>query len=172
MLALTLHQPWASVVAAGLKNVENRSWTPPLDVVGERIAIHAGKTWDDNGEKFIREMIVTTPNMATALMIEQALRTAENTDSFIVATAVVAGCYSRDVHDLVFPSPRELTLVQREIAESPWFFGPWGWLLKDVQALDHPIRCRGFQKLWQIPDEQFARMKHRNPLHQIEGETS
>ena len=41
--ALTLHQPWASLVAAGAKTIETRSWQPPADLVGQRIAIHAGK---------------------------------------------------------------------------------------------------------------------------------
>ena len=41
MKAITLHQPWASLVAVGAKTVETRSWKPPC--IGERIAIQAGK---------------------------------------------------------------------------------------------------------------------------------
>ena len=29
--ALTLWQPWATLVALGIKRLENRSWKPPLD---------------------------------------------------------------------------------------------------------------------------------------------
>lgn len=40
---LTLHQPWAWLIAAGYKNVENRTWyAPATDLVG----IHAGNTLD------------------------------------------------------------------------------------------------------------------------------
>ena len=42
--AITLHQPWASLVAHGIKNVETRSWPPPHGIIGKRIAIHAGRT--------------------------------------------------------------------------------------------------------------------------------
>ena len=42
--AITLRQPWASLVAHGIKNVETRSWPPPHGTIGERIAIHAGRT--------------------------------------------------------------------------------------------------------------------------------
>ena len=42
--AITLHQPWASLVAHGIKNIETRSWPPPQGIIGERIAIHAGRT--------------------------------------------------------------------------------------------------------------------------------
>ena len=43
MKALTLHQPWASLVADGRKTIETRSWETPRNIIGERIAIHAGK---------------------------------------------------------------------------------------------------------------------------------
>ena len=43
MKSLTLHQPWASLIAHGVKSIETRSWAPPQSLVGQRIAIHAGK---------------------------------------------------------------------------------------------------------------------------------
>ncbi|MGH3658983.1 MAG: hypothetical protein ACRDUA_20195, partial [Micromonosporaceae bacterium] len=39
-------QPWATLIFAHGKDVENRVWTPPDGVVGQRIAIHAGRTVD------------------------------------------------------------------------------------------------------------------------------
>ena len=39
--ALTLWQPWASLVAIGVKTIETRSWRAPANLIGERIAIHA-----------------------------------------------------------------------------------------------------------------------------------
>lgn len=41
MKALTLWQPWASLVAEGIKTIETRSWRAPAALIGERIAIHA-----------------------------------------------------------------------------------------------------------------------------------
>ena len=46
MKALNLHQPSASLIADGRKTIETRSWPPPRALVGERIAIHAGKQID------------------------------------------------------------------------------------------------------------------------------
>ena len=43
MLALTIHQPWASAIVLGPKRVENRTWRPPATLVGQRLAVHAGK---------------------------------------------------------------------------------------------------------------------------------
>jgi len=48
MKAVTLRQPWASFVASGVKPLINKAYPVPLDARGERIAIHAGKAWDDN----------------------------------------------------------------------------------------------------------------------------
>lgn len=42
MKTLTVRQPWAGLLARGIKDVENRSWVPTLDI-GERFAIHAGR---------------------------------------------------------------------------------------------------------------------------------
>ena len=46
MKALTLHQPWASLIADGRKTIETRAWSLKRALVGERIAIHAGKKID------------------------------------------------------------------------------------------------------------------------------
>ena len=43
MKALTLYQPWASLIAHGVKTIETRSWAPPRRLIGQRIAIHAGR---------------------------------------------------------------------------------------------------------------------------------
>lgn len=47
MKALTIWQPWADAIAHGTKRVENRSWPAPAFLVGNRIAIHAGASYDD-----------------------------------------------------------------------------------------------------------------------------
>ena len=46
MKALTLWEPWASAIIHGPKRIENRPWKPWDSVMGQRIAIHAGKRYD------------------------------------------------------------------------------------------------------------------------------
>lgn len=41
MKALTVWQPWATLIAIGAKPYEFRGWMPPTDFVWKRIAIHA-----------------------------------------------------------------------------------------------------------------------------------
>lgn len=47
--ALTINQPWASLIVLGIKDIENRNWLPASHVIGSRIIIHAGKTYDHLG---------------------------------------------------------------------------------------------------------------------------
>jgi hypothetical protein len=56
----------------------------------------------------------------------------ESIAGVIVGTAIVTG-YVRESDD-------------------PWFFGPYGWLLEDVVALEAPVICRGAQGLWKVPE--------------------
>jgi len=42
MKALTIWQPWASLIMAGAKPYEFRSWAAWRSIVGQRIVIHAG----------------------------------------------------------------------------------------------------------------------------------
>ncbi|MEU0967854.1 hypothetical protein ABZ357_21345 [Streptomyces sp. NPDC005917] len=46
--ALTVRQPWAALIAAGLKPVENRSWALPASFAGP-LLIHAGTKNDADG---------------------------------------------------------------------------------------------------------------------------
>ena len=44
MKAITLWQPWASLIAAGAKTIETRTWSPPHSLIGQPLAIHAAMT--------------------------------------------------------------------------------------------------------------------------------
>jgi len=45
--ALTIRDPWAQAIIHGGKRIEKRTWKPPEKVIGERVAIHCGKTVDE-----------------------------------------------------------------------------------------------------------------------------
>lgn len=41
MKTLSVIQPWATLICSGIKDVENRTWAPPMDAVGQKLLIHA-----------------------------------------------------------------------------------------------------------------------------------
>ncbi len=147
--AITLHQPWASLIALGLKTVETRSWPAPARLVGQRIAIHAGKR------------LVRQPG--DAIERELRVRLGENwrvivPTGAVLATAVLAGMVrvshidlsSRHaVHDdsteVGCAAGRGRTLID------PWgdfSAGRWLWFLDDVEALPEPVPAGGHQGFW------------------------
>ena len=41
MKAITIKQPWASLIVHGIKDIENRTWACPWKYIGHRVLIHA-----------------------------------------------------------------------------------------------------------------------------------
>jgi hypothetical protein len=140
--ALTIKQPWPDCIVCGWKRVENRTWKPPDDIIGTRIAIHAGKQFDHAGHRRLWKVSdVVGPHGVVSFMGWLCFTpTVHNRARFgaIVATAVV----ERVTTD----------------GDSPWFTGPYGWVLRDVRSLKDPIPCRGAQGLWTVPEEVAARL--------------
>lgn len=64
MKAITIKQPWASLIVHGIKDIENRTWVCPKKYIGKRVLIHASKKsanyWDysvaERVDKFLREI--------------------------------------------------------------------------------------------------------------------
>ena len=67
MKAFTIHEPYATAIAIGVKSSETRGHlipgTPKL--LGQRIAVHAGKTVDPDGEE-LPEGISMAPGCVVA----------------------------------------------------------------------------------------------------------
>lgn len=56
MKAISLWQPWASLIACGAKPYETRSWAPPRSMIGQPIAIHAAKKVDRDAAAFATDI--------------------------------------------------------------------------------------------------------------------
>ena len=133
--ALSLHQPWATLIAAGVKNVETRSWPPPQSLIGHRIAIHAAKK------------IVAFPDTPAYREVNGAVSNALGHDwlgristGAVVAVATLQN--ARQVQDdTVIPQGDELLF-------GDFTLGRWMWELSNVQPLDPPVLARGHQGLW------------------------
>lgn len=136
MKALTISQPYATLIASGQKWVENRTWYTPFR---GPLAIHAGK-----GSQYLdRDALSRYPT------------------GCIVAVADMIACARLET---IATSAKEimsagLTIEQVESHEHTE--GPYCWVLRNVRALSEPVPCRGAQGLWDwnenIPEEVAAR---------------
>ena len=154
MYAITLHQPWASLIALGIKTVETRSWPAPALLVGQTIAIHAGKR------------VVRQPGEN----IEQELRAHLGEDwhgdipaGRVVATAILVGMArvahinpltGHAVHDLSTETGCAVGLG-RTRADTWGDFSPgrWLWFLAEVKPLPESVPAVGHQSFWLWNDQ-------------------
>jgi hypothetical protein len=138
--ALSIWQPWASLIAIGAKTIETRHWEPSFALIGQRIAIHASKTDRElrlcSYEPFDRFV----PNAGLLPL------------GAVIATArlhMVVPITAQNVRGL-----RETPeLTAQEAAFGDYTPGRFGWMLADVQRLDRPLRWRGAQGVFEIPDD-------------------
>ncbi len=84
MRALTLHQPWASLIALGHKTTETRSWPAPKMLVGSRIAIHAAKRrsrrdeWNDRVAEAVAGMDIPLGVIVATARVDGCVRVLSN----------------------------------------------------------------------------------------------
>lgn len=138
MKALTICQPYAHLICISKeKAVENRTWS--TNYRGP-LLIHAGKSrewlYDDESGKEI-DFEESTGELFTF--------------GAIIGAATLADCLHIDKiesgdFDAKFPWLREHAHTS----------GPWCWVLRNRCAFQTPIRYRGAQGLFDVPDEVVA----------------
>jgi hypothetical protein len=163
--ALTLHRPWPMVMSTkrspadrfAIKPIENRGWPPPESLFGHYFALHAGKTWDQDGADFIKRLWPEMPGSAADHPLG------------ITSVGRLIGVLTRggDGIDLGDGTHAGIVLANGIDAGSVlarldlrWFFGDFGWIVDNVTAID-PVPCRGMQGLWKVPDAELALVRER-----------
>lgn len=162
MKALTLTQPWAGLVASGIKRVENRRRSMGAQqMLGERIAIHASREIDDDVFDRIAEL---APDLTDAGIIwrdaakhgnPEWMRLAEVT-SAVIAVATIDKVLAPNWTAESIHEHRDVISYSDGTPIGPsqvrWFFGPVGILLRDIKALSRPVSCKGSLGLWRLPE--------------------
>lgn len=147
MRGLTLHRPWDTAMLVLGKPLENRSWSPPAAVIGQRIALHSGKTWDGDGVAFITGLAVSN-GMAPREVLDFVDR-ARDVHSAIIGTVKISRVLRRG----------DLASMSDPLYSSPWFFGDCGWVREDAFLLPEPVPCKGMQGLWTVPADVAERVR-------------
>jgi hypothetical protein len=147
MKALVVWQPWASLIVHGIKRFETRGWAPPRSLIGQRLAICAGKTTDgldcyataDDGPHSPR--IVAMHRLKTHGLDLMNLPFGK-----VVGTVLV--CDAINCPPLESEDPGEF-----ERALGDWSDGRWCWSTVDARALSIPIPVTGKQGLFDLPTD-------------------
>ena len=142
MKTISLWQPYASLIAAGVKTIETRGWAPPKGLMGRRIAIHAAKAIETADVRGRRRHDRIAAALNDPYWNENIPRGA------VVCTAILD--HAGRVHGA---ERNGLVTVDGnyQITVDAWGdFGPgrWLWFLRDVEPVDPPVPVRGRQGFW------------------------
>lgn len=129
MKAITLKPHWAWAILHAKKDVENRIWRTSFR---GRILIHSAKSVTD--KEF---------GDAAAFIFDRFNIQVPEPDTLprgaIVGAVNIVDCV--------------------EGSTSEWFTGPYGFVLREPKALARPVRCRGNQGIFVVPNDVAASVR-------------
>lgn len=153
MRAISLWQPWATLIAIGAKKIETRSWG--TDYRGP-IAIHAAKKSDSENRWLVHEEAFRSALIAADVLPTLPL-------GVIVAVAELVACV--EIHS----TPQffqgfdgriiDIPPAQPERSFGDYTPGRFAWVLDKVRPLTTPIAWRGSQKWFNVPDDLDAMVR-------------
>lgn len=136
MKAISIWQPWASLIAAGAKRWETRSWATRYR---GPIAIHAARHWDQECcEVFSRHSVQL--ELARLVLIDPPLLKTDLPFGAIVAVGVLADCV---------PTEKLRGYILGDRALGNFAPGRFAWRIDRVERLLQPVDCTGRQGLWE-----------------------
>ncbi len=140
MKAISLHQPWASLIAHGNMRSETRLQCAPLSCIGETLAIHAAKT--TVGNDALPERLLPAPS-------------SELPRGVIVCTAKLLWCGRITRHHYqAFEMHNGLTWVMDPFGN--YEIGRWVWALDSIKPLRTPVPVPGRRSIWSLDAETTA----------------
>jgi len=141
MRALTLSQPWAGLMAASVKLVENRDRSIiKREDFGKPFALHASREIKLEIYELIYEIAPELrPALATTKEPARWYQLSRITSAVIAVATVDRAVDDYDMLDAELGAQRR------------WYVGPLGYVLRDVYALPTPVPCRGYQPFWTLP---------------------
>lgn len=157
MKALSLWQPWASLVAIGAKGIDTRGWATRYR---GPLAIHAAARKCDTKDipaptvhamiQILRPVTEKLARTAMYLPLELLPR------GCVIATCTLAECcrigedglYRLDPDKIEPPTWFAPLPGEPEISFGDYTPGRFAWILEDVRPLPEPIPAKGHQSLW------------------------
>ncbi|MFA5169832.1 MAG: ASCH domain-containing protein [Candidatus Paceibacterota bacterium] len=165
MKAITVIQPWTSLIALGEKKIETRSWK--TNYRGP-LAIHASKTIPTYAKEICKgfpfwQVLIekyADKNLKVKTYAFGHPQEIEFTKGMIIATCNLVDCckircirpVKRDgevIMTAFIESKNSLIEVSgNELSFGDYTPGRYAWILEDVKILDNPIPAKGQQGFW------------------------
>jgi activating signal cointegrator 1 len=143
MKAITIYQPWATLIALGEKQFETRSWETKYR---GQLAIHAAKKVD-------REAYLSEPFWS--ILREHGIVCIDDLPTgAIVATCNLTDClgigtvFGNDRVAAGDNGPYFIPVTSNEYHFGYFESGRYAWKLENVQRISKPIQAKGQQGFW------------------------
>ncbi len=145
--AITIWQPWASLIANGWKRWEFRPHAPPETMWNTRIAIHAGKRRVDVNE--VRALLDRLNSRAAASTGIVDIANAAKLLWQLVDHPSILPLSSVLCTAMMGPPMRNADLARAlGVEHTPDALSSWGWPLSDVEVLEPFVPATGHQGWW------------------------
>lgn len=140
MKALTIKQPWATLIMRCGKDIENRQWYTSQRGI---IAIHtSARMKREDVEEACALMRGFIPNFSERIFTDECFREPERYPiGCIVGTVEIVDCVKH--------------------SDSPWFVGEYGFVLRNPVCFAKPIPARGMLGFWEVPGDLLAVMREQ-----------
>lgn len=164
MKAITLWQPWASLVALGEKKIETRSWATnyrgPIAIHAAKNSNYSPEAWaaDDHFTSVLLQSKKPWPQIWDFMPLGKVIAVAELVNCWYIvhhpgtnvdaakhievgAESLTTDKHAPDFADYIVPT-------EQEILFGDWTPGRYAWQLENVHQLVTPIPAKGMQRLW------------------------
>jgi hypothetical protein len=152
MKAITMTQPWATLLALGANRIETRSW--PTNYRGP-LAIHTAMGFP----KYAVELCRQSP-YAEALAAGGYHSAADLPRGQIISVGMLDGLVRCDASTErpIIEQSRAGLLPPDELAFGDFSAGRFGFVMRDMRMLAAPVPARGMLGLWNVPAELAERI--------------
>lgn len=152
MKALTLWQPWASLVILGAKPYEFRTWPAPAYMIHQRIVIHAAARSANVGDMAQLLERLGTPDDGAFLDAAIARPFLERCMTGLRANSPLE--YSCGLGTALLGEPIKAIDVPGIPGQGDVeIINPdmWAWPLTEIHRWAEPVDCKGLQGFWTWP---------------------
>lgn len=146
--ALTIWQPWASLIAAGAKPYEWRGWPAPARLIGRRIAIHAGARKVRRDEIYELLTGLEFNEGDTSLIVGRALPLLQHwldaPGSLPLSSVLCTAILGHPIPAAQYAAQHGYTPADSDRIDHT----KWGWPLTDIEVLEPFVPAKGMQGIW------------------------
>ena len=148
MITISVKQPWAYLLCAGIKGIENRTWKLPEKYKGERVLIHASGKTDKEPYMLFDDAQID----AIGSDIMDVVASYHNTSAIIGSVVFTDSVIN---HQSVWAEKTHMAkLGEHELPSClyPPYKPTYNWVASYPVLFDKPIPAKGKLSFWDYPN--------------------